>query len=267
MFYFKRQQHSRPLFGIIVLLFFLFLFSVSKVYGDNLTSPSFQVENPTTVDGSGKSTSSSFQLLSSLGEFVIGESTSGSFTGRLGFLYFPTATSAVLSADPLDGEVDLSWTASVSTHANITHYSVGVSTSIGGTYIYTPVGNVSSYTVTSLTNGVTYYFKVRSHADGIVLAVSNTVSSTPVGDAPPGGGSGGGGSSSDPDDDEVFPYVPGKNCKLADFNCDGFVNILDLSILLYYQSKTGSVISFYDLNKDGRVGFADASIMFYYWDL
>ncbi len=252
-----------------MLLFFYFGMTL-PIFAQNLSSSSYEIENPTIILEGGEAVSPSFKYFSSTGQAAIGESTSLSFINRQGFLYFPAATSALLSATAGDGEVDLSWSASLATHANVTHYSVGVSTSIGGIYTYTPVGNVLSHTVTGLSNGTTYYFKVRTYADGIVLAVSNIVSTTPVGATPPNGGGGGSGSSSippGPDDEEIFPYVPGHYCKIADFNCDDLVNILDLSILLYYQNKSGSAIGFYDLNKDGKVGFADASIMFYYWDL
>ncbi len=195
----KRQQYIRTPFGTIaVLLFFLFfLFSARLSFSaDNLSSPSFQVENPTTVGEGGKSTSSSFQLLSSLGEFVIGESSSGSFTGHLGFLYFPIATSPSVSATAGNAQVSLSWTSSSATLANVTHYEVGVSTSLGGTYTYTNVGNVLAYIKTSLTNSTTYYFKVRVYADGILLTTSSPVSATPTAPIVPGGGGGGGGGSS-----------------------------------------------------------------------
>lgn len=192
----KRQQYIRTPFGTIaVLLFFLFLLFSARLSfsADNLSSPSFQVENPTTVGEGGKSTSSSFQLLSSLGEFVIGESSSGSFTGHLGFLYFPIATSPSVSATAGNAQVSLSWTSSTATLANVTHYEVGVSTSLGGTYTYTNVGNVLAYIKTSLTNSTTYYFKVRVYADGILLATSSPVSATPTAPVVPGGGGGGGG--------------------------------------------------------------------------
>lgn len=195
----KRQQYIRTPFGTIaVLLFFLFIsfFSRTILFADNLISPSFQVENPTTIQEGGKSTSSSFQLLSSLGEFVIGESSSGSFTGHLGFLYFPIATSPSVSATAGNAQVSLSWTSSTATLANVTHYEVGVSTSLGGTYTYTNVGNVLAYIKTSLTNSTTYYFKVRVFADGILLATSSPVSATPIAPIVPGGGGGGGGGGS-----------------------------------------------------------------------
>ena len=59
----------------------------------------------------------------------------------------------------------------------------------------------------------------------------------------------------------INPY-----CKIADFNCDKYVNIFDLSILLYYVERPGPAVSEYDLSNDSEVGFTDISIVFYYWD-
>jgi len=73
-----------------------------------------------------------------------------------------------------------------------------------------------------------------------------------------GGGGGGGGSPGYP--------IPGLNCRIADFNCDGKVNILDLSILLYYLHRADTKIAPFDLKKDGVIDLGDISIMFYYWD-
>ncbi len=73
----------------------------------------------------------------------------------------------------------------------------------------------------------------------------------------PGTGGGGGSHSG-------LVFVNG--CKIADFNCDGVVNIFDLSVLLYYIGRSGSEIIPYDLNEDSKIDFVDTSIVFYYWD-
>ena len=78
-----------------------------------------------------------------------------------------------------------------------------------------------------------------------------------------GGGGGGGNNARNPD------YVPGvlHSCaRIADFNCDGYVDILDLSILLYYSDKSGEVIKPFDLSNDRKIDLEDISIVFYYWD-
>ncbi|KKU91265.1 MAG: hypothetical protein UY23_C0002G0004 [Candidatus Jorgensenbacteria bacterium GW2011_GWA1_48_11] len=50
-----------------------------------------------------------------------------------------------------------------------------------------------------------------------------------------------------------------------DFNGDGEINIVDLSIFMYFYGKTGSVIQRYDLNHDDKIDLVDVSIIFYYW--
>lgn len=77
---------------------------------------------------------------------------------------------------------------------------------------------------------------------------------------PPGLGSGGGGHGA------MTPPGLTVDCRVADFNCDGNVNVFDLSILLYYLKKPNAGIAPYDLNHDGQMNLADVSILFYHWD-
>ena len=51
----------------------------------------------------------------------------------------------------------------------------------------------------------------------------------------------------------------------VDFNQDRRVDIVDLSILLFYWDKSGAVIEPFDFNADGRVDLVDVSILMYYW--
>lgn len=51
----------------------------------------------------------------------------------------------------------------------------------------------------------------------------------------------------------------------SDFNKDGKVNIIDLSILLFWFGKTSPEIASYDLNKDSKIDIVDVSILFYHW--
>lgn len=53
-----------------------------------------------------------------------------------------------------------------------------------------------------------------------------------------------------------------EECGIADLNCDGFVNLVDFSILLY---NWGTDDDNADINDDGIVGLPDFSIMMYYW--
>lgn len=177
---------------IFSILGFLLVFSFS--YAD-FTSPSFQLENPINIIEGGQSSSSSFQYYSNTGQLTGGQSTSGSFAQNAGFLYFPTASSPIVSATAGNAQVTLSWTAAVGTFANITSYEVGISTTSGGTFTYTSVGNVLTSIRTPLINNTPYYFKIRSYASGILLSESVEVSATPTAPItpPPGGGGGGGG--------------------------------------------------------------------------
>jgi hypothetical protein len=112
-----------------------------------------------------------------------------------------------------------------------------------------------------------YYFKVivyfgteSSGASRSFTAVTGTPVVPPVTSPSGGGGGGGGGGPSTP------PVVPG-NCRRADFNCDGKVNSIDFSILLYYwKSKPPFANPRVDINKDGKVDSVDFSIMLYEWD-
>ncbi|MEK7572426.1 MAG: hypothetical protein AAB493_01025 [Patescibacteria group bacterium] len=173
------------------LIFSLTLFSIASA---DFSSTNFQLENPINIIQGGQATSSSFQYFSSTGQTVSGQSTSTNFAQNAGFLYFPTATSPVVSATPGDAQVVLNWTAAVGIFGNITSYDVGTSTTSGSGYAFTTVGNVLTYTKTPLTNGTPYFFKIRSYAAGLLLSESAEISATPVAPVTPPSGGGGGGS-------------------------------------------------------------------------
>lgn len=59
--------------------------------------------------------------------------------------------------------------------------------------------------------------------------------------------------------DECAGMVPG------DINCDGFVNLIDFSIMLFYWNATDPANPRADINSDGTVDIIDFSIMLYYW--
>ena len=52
---------------------------------------------------------------------------------------------------------------------------------------------------------------------------------------------------------------------IADINCDGYVNLVDFSILLFYWQSTNPSNPRADINTDGIVDIIDFSIMMYYW--
>ncbi len=80
------------------------------------------------------------------------------------------------------------------------------------------------------------------------------------------GGGGGGGSISRRTPEIVPKPKPKPESKPSpDFNKDSKVNIVDLSIMLYWFGKTGPEIILYDLRQDNKIDIADVSILFYYW--
>src|SRR3989344_1998334 len=192
--------------GKIARIFFwsLIYFSVfaSVAFADELSSSGFKVLDPVMFSG-GFASSSSFQLFSSFAELVLGTSTSASFEVRPGFLFYPFASSPVVTATAGAGQVSLSWSASTGVLGwTVSGYNVGQSTTSNGPYTYSAsLGNVTSSTRTGLTNGTTYYFVVRAE-DAFVnsVATSSEVSATAAATPAPstttttsGGGGGGGG--------------------------------------------------------------------------
>lgn len=95
---------------------------------------------------------------------------------------------------------------------------------------------------------------------------------------PSSGGGGGGGGIYSVLTNFVLKLIPGisqdynkaqqsdRALQLTDFNGDGSVNIVDLSILLYYFDKpVTNLTSQYDLNDDRKINITDISILLYYW--
>ncbi len=162
------------------------LFLPSFVLATDYSSDSFKVKDPVFQIGGQKATSTSFQLFGSIGQISIGTSTANSFKDFAGFWYFPYVTTPVVIATAGNAQVSLSWTlASAGVGWSVSGYSVGKSTTTGGPYTYTNVGNnVLSSSQTGLTNGTTYYFVVRV-LDGIgnSIATSTQAWATPAASA------------------------------------------------------------------------------------
>ena len=59
--------------------------------------------------------------------------------------------------------------------------------------------------------------------------------------------------------------TPSPECKRSDLNCDGWVNLIDFSILLYFWDDTNPFNPRADIDKSGKVGLRDFSIMLYDW--
>ncbi|MDP3993778.1 MAG: dockerin type I domain-containing protein [bacterium] len=163
-------------------------------WATDYSSSNFTVQDPILSSGTATSTSTNFGLGQSLGQTAIGKSTSTSYQLWSGFQYFFTVSANTLTATAGDGQVALSWT-SPSTYLGVSvgDYDVGVGT-VSGSYTFENAGNVTSYTKTGLSNGATYYFKIKAKtASGTFLVFSNEASAQPSGEA--AAETGGGGSS------------------------------------------------------------------------
>ena len=177
-----------------------YLPSIPVALATDYSSASFRIMDPVLMPA-GYSTSSSYSLTSTVAQIAIGTSTSGLWEDRSGFEYFPFVNTPILSAGAGDTTVSLSWTASIGVLGwTVSGYDVAQSTTSGGPYTYTNVGNVLATTAAGLTNGTPYYFVVRARdAFGNPIASSTESTATPVGATPPppppspGGGGGGGG--------------------------------------------------------------------------
>jgi len=85
-----------------------------------------------------------------------------------------------LQANAGTGNVALTWQApSTNGGSAITGYKVYRSTSSGTETGYVSLGNVTSYTNTGLTAGVTYFYKVRAVNSVGLSPLSNEASATP----------------------------------------------------------------------------------------
>lgn len=247
-------------------LFFVVQMSVAvpQALAADLTSPSFIVRDPMIGTGAGYYASGSFRLFGSGNTALSGNNASATYKGEYGFLYWPFIQSGVLSVSVVNSTANLTWTASTAGSGfSVSGYKIGISSASSGPYVFTSVGNVTNYSYANLSLG-TYYFVLQT-LDGLgaVAATSNEVSATIVATTPPTSGGGHGGNMPNPD---YIPGVPHSCARIADFNCDGYVDILDLSILLYYTDKSGDIIKPFDLKRDGKIDLQDISIVFYYWD-
>lgn len=274
---------ARSVFTYLSLPLVTGLLWATLAYATDYTSTSFTVKDPVLFPAA-YSTSSGYILISTVGQPSIGTSTTGIGSVRelrSGFLYFPFVTRPVVSAVPGSAQVALSWSASTGVLGwTVSGYSVGQSTISGGPYTFSATVVTTSSTVVGLTNGTTYYFVVRTlDAFGSTIATSTEVSATPVAGVtpptpPPGGGGGVYIPPTIPPVIPPFPPVleippitelpPGVCHTIADLNCDGYVDIIDFSIMYYWFERT-NIPARVDLRSDGRVDLADFSVMAAYW--
>ena len=174
--------------SIFIWIIFLALISEGIVgssrvaRAENFSSQNYQVLAPAITSGGGYASSNSFSLLGVISEFIHTAANSPSFISNPGFAAYPFVSTPVVSATGGDAVATLSWTAATGVLGySVSGYSVGKSSTAGGPYTFTAVGNVFSYSASGLANGSTYYFVVRVlDPQGITIATSSEVSATPT---------------------------------------------------------------------------------------
>ena len=182
----RRTRVFRVLFALLISLALIVPAGATEYTGTE-----FKIVDPVISVGGARVTSTTYTVLSSFGQVAVGTSTSASYRVRSGFEFFPVATAPVLTATAGAAQVSLSWTASTGFLGwTVTSYDVCRGT-VSNSYTCTDVGNVTSNTVTSLTAGTTYYFRIRAKTTfGVVIVRSSEATATPTAGAGAGGGGG-----------------------------------------------------------------------------
>ena len=174
-----KKNFLQQIFGVIILSSFL---AVTFTSAADLTSTSFIIRDPLVGTGGSYGTSTSFSAFGSGDMTNIGRSTSASFEGREGFLWFPYVIQGVFSAVANGPDADLTWGASTAGLGwSVSDYKTGIKPA-GGAYTYTSRGLVTCYSYAVLTPG-DYCFRLQTiDALGYVIATSDEdcITITPV---------------------------------------------------------------------------------------
>ena len=171
------------LYAVLLLVTFI-AFAPHGARADEFTSSSFVVLDPV-IKPSDYSTSTGFQMWSTMSEPGLGTSSASSFNVGAGFLRFPFVSLPTASATAGDTQVALSWTAAEGFLGwTASGYTVGQSTVSGGPYTYTSVGSVTSSTRTGLTNGTSNYVRINDASSLDVTNITVSVWAKKRGDHP-----------------------------------------------------------------------------------
>jgi hypothetical protein len=150
----------------------------SAANAGDLSSTHFIVRDPV-LDGGGAFGSSATFRLYSAGDNPLGDGSSTNYKDHAGFLEYPSVTQTTLTPLVSGSNIDLSWPAvSAANGWTVSGYKLGIGTVSGGSYTFTSVGNVTSYTYVNKLPG-TYYLVLQTlDTLGNVIATTSEVSAT-----------------------------------------------------------------------------------------
>ncbi|TSC81603.1 MAG: hypothetical protein G01um101420_962 [Parcubacteria group bacterium Gr01-1014_20] len=139
---------------------------------------------------------------------------------------------------------------------------LGTSTSFSQKWVIgQPAQGISSSTIFVLKAGFLYF--------GAAVTTTPATSVTPGGGTPSGGVTVSGGGGPAATGTRVRPPRVIRCDDLAlervDLSGDCKIDLVDLSILLFYYDERGRAIASYDFNENNQVDFPDISIMMFYW--
>lgn len=157
----------------IRFFFFVSLLVPFFIYAKDLSSTNFIIRDPIVGTGGEYGTSSGFKLFGAGDTLLTGSGVSATYISHYGFLYFPYVTKDTLTATAGIAKVDLAWGASTAGLGfSVSGYKTGIALVSGGPYTYTSVGNVTSYSYTSLAPG--YYCFIVQTLDAFGNVVGGT---------------------------------------------------------------------------------------------
>jgi hypothetical protein len=173
----KEKLKFKIIFFKKVLIIFLFFFLlVSFTNASDMTGTNFIIRDPSMGTTGDYSSSGNFKMNNSGDTIFTDIASSTNFQSHFGFLYYPYVNPGTLTATLVGSQVNLSWPASTAGQGwNVSGYKTGSATVSGGPYTYTSVGNVTSYSYTSLAPGDYYYVIQTLDGFGSVIATSNEV--------------------------------------------------------------------------------------------
>src|SRR3989344_8378832 len=99
------KQNVKP--AQLVLIYVCLLALALFAQADEFTSSSFKILEPV-LQSAGYSTSSSYTLIGTIAQLALGTSTASSFNLSSGFLFYPFASSPVVTATAGNAQVSLS---------------------------------------------------------------------------------------------------------------------------------------------------------------